>query len=67
MADEAKSTIVLVVGTIDSKESAVEIEHRLSLAGASAFVPVEDTEGRKHWLNLHQIVEIRDHDVGQRG
>jgi hypothetical protein len=61
MADEARSTIVLLVGTVESTESALDLEHRFSLAGASAFVLVEDTEGRKHWLNINHVVEIREH------
>jgi hypothetical protein len=65
MANEARSTIVLLTGgVIDSNESVTDIERRISLAGASPFVLVVDALDQNHWVNINHVVEIRATEDG---
>ncbi|HLM31963.1 MAG TPA: hypothetical protein VK326_09920 [Solirubrobacterales bacterium] len=60
---EAVTNIVLTAGKrIESAEPADAIMSQLSGAsrGDVSFIHVSDTRGRKHWVNVHEIVQIHE-------
>ena len=59
MAD-VRSVVVLTTGTFESSESPDELEQRFSRGRATQFTTIEDAHGLKHWVNLAQLVEIRE-------
>jgi hypothetical protein len=60
---ETQTNIVLTAGKrIVSPEAADAIMSQLSGAsrGDISFIQVSDTRGRRHWVSVHEIVQIHE-------
>jgi hypothetical protein len=63
VSDEARTNIVLTAGKrIESPQTATAIMSQLSGAsrGDISFIELVDTRGRRHWVNIHEIVQIHE-------
>lgn len=60
---ETQTNIVLTAGKrIESPEAADVIMSQVTGAsrGDVSFIHVSDTRGRRHWVNVHEIVQIHE-------
>ena len=59
-SEEAQTVVVLTTGSFETAVSPEELEKRLSRGGASPFQKIIDIDGREHWVNASQVVEMHD-------